>query len=39
MIPQIEKQVVLIDLINRELNEMDAERLVGIYRAIMAKII
>lgn len=39
MIPQIERQVVLIDLINRELNEMDAERLVGIYRAIMAKII
>lgn len=39
MIPQIEKQVVLIDLINRELNEMNAERLVGIYRAIMAKII
>lgn len=39
MIPQIEKQVVLIDLINRELNEMDADRLVGIYRAIMAKII
>ena len=39
MIPQIERQVVLIDLINRELNNMDAERLVGIYRAIMAKII
>ena len=39
MIPQIEKQVVLIDLINRELNDMDADRLVGIYRAIMAKII
>lgn len=39
MIPQIERQVVLIDLINRELNEMDAERLIGIYRAIMAKII
>lgn len=39
MIPQIEKQVVLIDLINQELNEMDADRLVGIYRAIMAKII
>lgn len=39
MIPQIERQVVLIDLINRELNDMDAERLVGIYRAIMAKII
>lgn len=39
MIPQIERQVVLIDLINRELNEMDADRLVGIYRAVMAKII
>lgn len=39
MIPQIERQVVLIDLINRELNDMDADRLVGIYRAIMAKII
>ena len=39
MIPQIERQVVLIDLINRELNNMDAERLIGIYRAIMAKII
>lgn len=39
MIPQIERQVVLIDLINQELNDMDAERLVGIYRAIMAKII
>ena len=39
MIPQIEKQVVLIDLINRELNTMDAERLIDIYRAIMAKII
>lgn len=39
MIPQIEKQVVLIDLINQELNDMDADRLVGIYRAIMAKII
>lgn len=39
MIPQIEKQVVLIDLINRELNNMDAERLVDVYRAIMAKII
>lgn len=39
MIPQIERQVVLIDLINRELNDMDAERLIDIYRAIMAKII
>ncbi len=39
MIPQIERQVVLIDLINRELNDMDADRLVGVYRAIMAKII
>ena len=39
MIPQIEKQVVLIDLINRELNNMDVDRLVDIYRAIMAKII
>ena len=39
MIPQIEKQVVLIDLINQELNDMDADRLIGIYRAIMAKII
>lgn len=39
MIPQIERQVVLIDLINQELNDMDADRLVGIYRAIMAKII
>ena len=39
MIPQIEKQVVLIDLINRELNSMDSDRLVGIYRAIMTKII
>lgn len=39
IIPQIERQVVLIDLINQELNEMDADRLVGIYRAIMAKII
>ena len=39
MIPQIEKQVVLIDLINQELNGMDSDRLVGIYRAIVAKII
>ena len=39
MIPQIEKQVVLIDLINRELNSMDSDRLVGVYRAIMTKII
>lgn len=39
MIPQIERQVVLIDLINQELNDMDADEPVGIYRAIMAKII
>ena len=39
VIPQIEKQVVLIDLINQELNGMDSDRLVGIYRAIMSKII
>lgn len=39
MIPEFNKQVVLIDLINQELNQMSAERLSSVYRAIMKQII
>lgn len=38
-IPVIEKEVVLVDLINQELNRFSADRLVAVYRAILSKVL